>query len=266
MFKTHLSFSVCFANIAVFCSHWAQEAWLCYKELMPRRHFKAFCFLCCHQSFIMHRYVLYIYFLACCGRPGLSGQVRLAGIKLPGALRSKQRIAWPCSAPRSMLRQTSGDAHSPAHSCMHPQLTQLFPALRHNTVKPWLSFRHRACCRVIALLINVSPSQDNGLVFTVRFSRLAMRDIQWCNLLSVHYALRGTPLGTLFLGSSQVTHLSMYCFSLVHKEIDLNHKCYSVTTQCGPISSSLKNCSAIGDYDGLYLYTVCWCQNITPSL
>lgn len=91
-------------------------------------------------------------------------------------------------------------------------LTQLFPALRHNTVQPWLSFRHRACYRVIALLINVSPSQDNGLVFTVRFSRLAMRDIQWCNLLSVYYALHGSPLGTLFSGSSQDTHLSMYHF------------------------------------------------------
>ncbi len=97
----------------------------------------------------------------------------------------------------------------------HTRLTQLSPALRHNTVQPWLSFRHRACYRVIALLINVSPIQDNGLVFTVRFSRLAMRDIQWCNLLSVHYALHGYPWGTLFPWSSQVTHLSMHYFSLL---------------------------------------------------
>lgn len=109
----------------------------------------------------------------------------------------------------------------------HTQLTQLFLALRRNTVPPRLSFRHRACYRVIALLINVSLSQDNGLVFTVRFSRLAMRDIQWCNLLSVHYALHQSPRGTLFPQSSQVTHLSMHYFSLLftffQREIDLNH-------------------------------------------
>lgn len=128
-----------------------------------------------------------------------------------------QWISW------STLLQTTHDLpascsslHVPADirrcTCSRTQWTQLFPVLRHNTVQPWLSFRHRACYRVIALLINVSPSQDNGLVFTVRFSRLAMRDIQWCNLLSVYYALRGSPLGTLFPGSSQDTHLSMYLF------------------------------------------------------
>lgn len=62
---------------------------------------------------------------------------------------------------------------------------------------PLSSFRHGACYRVIALLINVSPSRDNSVIFTVRFFRLAMRDIQWCNLLSVYYALLGTPAGTV---------------------------------------------------------------------
>lgn len=112
----------------------------------------------------------------------------------------------------------------------HTQLTQLFSALRHNRVQLRLSFRHRACSGVIALLINVSLSQDNGLVFTVRFFRLAMRDIQWCNLLSVHYALHGSPWGTLFPVRSQVTHLSMHFFSRhqsafhSHKAIDLESR------------------------------------------
>lgn len=100
-------------------------------------------------------------------------------------------------------------------ACTLTQLTQLFLALRHNTVQCRLSFRHRACYRVIALLINVSLSQDNGLAFIVRFFRLAMRDIQWCNLLSVHYALCGSPWVTFFLGSSQVAHLLMHYFSFL---------------------------------------------------
>lgn len=116
---------------------------------------------------------------------------RLGEIKRPWALCSKQCITWPHPTHSSVFQQTSGDAHNheDPHTHIHTQLTQLFLALRHNTVQPRLSFRHRACCRVIALLINVSPIQDNALVFTVRFSRLAMRDLQWCNLLSVHYAL-----------------------------------------------------------------------------
>lgn len=62
---------------------------------------------------------------------------------------------------------------------------------------PLSSFRQGACYRVIALLINVSPSRDNSVIFTVRFFRLAMRDRQWCNLLSVYYALLGTPAETV---------------------------------------------------------------------
>lgn len=92
------------------------------------------------------------------------------------------------------------------HASPLTQFTQLLPALRRNTAQPWLSFTHRTCYRVIALLINVSPSQDNGLVFKVRFSRLAMRDIQCRNLLSVYYALHGSPLGTLLSGSNQDAH------------------------------------------------------------
>lgn len=42
-----------------------------------------------------------------------------------------------------------------------------------------------------------------------------MRDIQWCNLLSVHYASHGSPPGVQFPESSQVTHLSTRCFPLL---------------------------------------------------
>lgn len=170
----------------------------------------------------MHRYVLFPGLFIFFGSPQLSG--------LAGALSSKLRMA---RAP------SCSSLHVPADirrcTCSRTQWTQLFPVLRHNTVQPWLSFRHRACYRVIALLINVSPSQDNGLVFTVRFSRLAMRDIQWCNLLSVYYALRGSPLGTLFPGSSQDTHLSMYhlfIYFIHFTETDQNYKCYKMTTNC----------------------------------
>lgn len=84
---------------------------------------------------------------------------------------------------------------------------------------PLSSFRHGACYRVIALLINVSPSRDNSVIFTVRFFRLTMRDIQWCNLLSVYYAWLGTPAGTVWSGARQDTHLSMdHFFLLFHKE------------------------------------------------
>lgn len=121
-------------------------------------------------------------------------------------------LTAPCSNKQEKMHIIINTA-SCTHT--HTQLTQLFLAPRSNTVQPRLSFRHRACYRVIALLINVSLSQDNGLVFTVRFSRLAMRGIQWCNLLSVHYALHGSPCGTLFPGSSQVTHLQMHYFSLL---------------------------------------------------
>lgn len=105
-------------------------------------------------------------------------------------------------------------------SCSHVCLcTEKQPriCLRHSDVAlaqppplpPLSSFRHGACYRVIALLINVSPSRDNSVIFTVRFFRLAMRDIQWCNLLSVYYALRRTPVGTVWSGARQDTHLSM---------------------------------------------------------
>lgn len=231
MFKSH-PFQ-CIANIAMFRSHWAQEASLCYWEHI-QEPFESTCLLLCHRSFIMHRYVLSVCFLACFGSPGLSGKARLGGIKRPGALCSKQHIAWPRPAHSSIFQLTWGDAYNHTHSCTHTpthtQLTQLFLTPRHNTVQLRLSFRHRACYRVIALLINVSLSEDNGPVFTIRFSRLAMRDIQWCNLLSVHYALHGSPWGTLFPGSSRVTHLSMHYFPLLQicfsffREIDLNHK------------------------------------------
>lgn len=46
-------FNVCIANIAIFCSHWAQVASLCYWE-----PFESICLLHCLQSFTTHRYVL----------------------------------------------------------------------------------------------------------------------------------------------------------------------------------------------------------------
>lgn len=144
----------------------------------------------------MHRYVPSVCFLACFGSPGLSGKARLDGIKWPRALSSSQLqfgpilLTAPCSKRHEEMHISM---HTAACTPTHTRLTQLFRAPRLNTVQPRLSFRHRACYRVIALLINVSLSQDNGLGFTVRFSRLAMRDIQWCNLLSVHYALHGSP-------------------------------------------------------------------------
>lgn len=121
------------------------------------------------------------------------------------------------TAPCSNRRQQKLLIFMHTGSCTptRTQLTQPSLAPRHNTVQPRLSFRHRACYRVIALLINVSRSQDNGLVFTVLFSRLPLRDIQWCKLLSVHYASPGSPWGALLPGSSQVTHLSMLYFSLL---------------------------------------------------
>lgn len=182
------------------------------------RTFESICLLCCHRSNITHRYVLSVCFLACFGSPGLSGKARLGGIKRPGAQCSKQWIAWHSPPHNSMFQwhqEMRVIMRAAACTSTHTQFTPLFVALRHNTVQPRLSFRQRACYRVIALLINVSPSQDNGLVFTARLSRLAMRNIHWCNLLSVHYALHGSPRGTLFPGSSQVTHLLIHYFSLL---------------------------------------------------
>lgn len=105
-----------------------------------------------------------------------------------------------------MFRQTSGDAlfffHTHSNSA-HIHNTAFSLALSHNTVHPRLTFRHRACCWVIALLINVSPSQDNGRSFTVRFSRLAMRDIQWCNLLSALCVAWIPPEGHCFQGAGR---------------------------------------------------------------
>lgn len=171
--------------------------------------------MCCHHAQVC----------TVCLFPGLS---RLSRTQWKGPIRWNQ-AAWstlvPNSAPLGPVRLTTpcSDRQQEMHIIMHmaaytptrTELTQLSLAPRHNTAQLRLSFRHRACYRVIALLINVSPSQDNGLVFTVRFSRLAMRDIQWCNLLSVHYASHGSPWGTLFPGSSQVTHLLMLYFSLL---------------------------------------------------
>lgn len=85
--------------------------------------------------------------------------------------------------------------HPHTHTHAHTQLTEHFLALRRNTVEPRLSFTHRACYRVIELLINVSVSQDNRQVLTICFSRLAMRDIQCHNLLCVHYAFLRFPRG-----------------------------------------------------------------------
>lgn len=208
------------------------------------RAFESTCLLCCHRSIIMHRYVPSVCFLACLSSPGLSGKDRLGGIKRPGAQCSKQWIAWPGPA-RNPVFQWHQEMRiiMRAAACIstRTQFPPLFVALGHNTVQPRLSFRHRACYGVIALLINVSPSQDNGLVFTVRFSRLAMRNIQWCNLLSVHYALHGSPWGTLFPGSSQVTYLLMHNFSLLPICFSLWHRdwpkpqmihCYIKTTKC----------------------------------
>lgn len=232
LFKSHFFQCLHCYHCYVLYSHWAQEASLCYWELMLRSHLKAS--VSCAAIDLLSCTGMYR-FLACFGSPGLSGKALLGGIKRPGALRSKQRVAWAPSRSQLQCSNKHQEMHTIVHTAAcapsHTRLTQLSPARRHNTVQPWLSFRHRACYRVIALLINVSPSQDNGLVFTVRFSRLAMTDIQWCNLLSVHYALHGSPWGTLFPGSSQVTHLSMHyfsllpiCFSLLHREIDPNHK------------------------------------------
>lgn len=106
----HFFFDVCIAKITKFYSHLAQEACLGYWELI--RPFESICPLCCHRSFIMHRYVLSVCSPACFGSPRLGGKARLAG-----ALCSKQCIAWPRPAHRSMFQQTSGDAHAHAHSC-----------------------------------------------------------------------------------------------------------------------------------------------------
>lgn len=116
----------------------------------------------------------------------------------------------------------STDLFSPSSMHIHSHTHTEFPlTLRPNTPLPRLTFRHRACCWVIALLINVFPSQDNGLVFTLCFSRLAMKDIQWCNLLSVHYLSHGSLLGggegghcfELVVGSL-IYQCSIFCFQL----------------------------------------------------
>lgn len=179
-------FIVCIANVAMSCSQ-AQEASPCYWE-RAQEPFESICLLCCRQLFVTHRYVLSICFLACFGSPGLSGKGSppcpwLGGIKwtwsgpVPNSasLGPPPRSQLPCSNRQQEMLMSM---HTAARTPTHTQLTQLSLAPRHNTVQPRLSFRHRACYRVIALLINVSPSQDNGLVFTVRFSRLATRDIQ----------------------------------------------------------------------------------------
>lgn len=97
-------------------------------------------------------------------------------------------ITWSGTAMKSFSRHeemhgfvfTQQHVHPPTHTHTH---TEFLLTLRPNTPQPRLTFRHRACCWVIALLINVFPSQDNGLVFTLCFSRLARKDIQWRNLL-----------------------------------------------------------------------------------
>lgn len=113
------------------------------------------------------------------------------------------------SRPTAMAaRYSSRDAERVARSCLHvhsrsvntaPYLPQAQQQSAGPTAPPppLSSFRHGACYRVIALLINVSPSRDNSVIFAVRFFRLAMRDVQWCNLLSVYYALLGAPVGTV---------------------------------------------------------------------
>lgn len=142
------------------------------------RAFESICLLRCHRSIIMHRYVPSVCFLACFDSPGLSGKVWLGGNKAAwsAVLQTVNRLA------PVLLTTTCSSRHLEMHisvhaCCMRTHLTLLFLALRRNTALPRLSFRHRACYRVIALLINVSPSQDNGMVFTVCFSRLVMRDI-----------------------------------------------------------------------------------------
>lgn len=150
------------------------------------RAFESICLLRCHRSIIMHRYVPSVCFLACFDSPGLSGKLWLGGNKAAwsAVFQTVNRLA------PVLLTTTRSSRHQEMHisvlacscarvlaCCMRTHLTLLFLALRRNTALPRLSFRHRACYRVIALLINVSPSQDNGMVFTVCFSRLVMRDI-----------------------------------------------------------------------------------------
>ena len=93
-------------------------------------------------------------------------------IKQPGALCSTHQITWPNPYLRDHVPTDVRDAQNHAHSCIHINShtvdSESYLAFRHNTVQPRLSFRHRACCRVIALLINVSPRQASGRVFSVR--------------------------------------------------------------------------------------------------
>lgn len=116
------------------------------------------------------------------------------GHRMPNTRRSHRPLGVPADTPESptqllarllVLRKTA------------PYLPEAQQRSAGPTapLPPLSSFRHGACYRVIALLINVSPSRDNSVIFTVRFFGLAKRDIQWCNLLSVHYALLGTPCG-----------------------------------------------------------------------
>lgn len=148
----------------------------------------------------------------CCGVIGpllsivrlFPGLFWLLGTCWKGAVTWSPHSVSPLHVPTDTRRCTYSCTQ--LHAYPLTQFTQLFPALRRNTAQLWLSFTHRTCYRVIALLINVSPSQDSGLIFTVRFSRLAMRDMQCRNLLSVYYASHGSPLGTLFSGGSQDAH------------------------------------------------------------
>lgn len=135
----------------------------------------------------------------------------------------------PLPAPCSSWH--TGEPHAAAHTSACARKKQLLICLRHRQrsagptapLPPLSSFRHRACYRVIALLINVSPSRDNSVIFTVRFFRLTMRDIQWCNLLSVYYAWLGTPVGTVWSGARQDTHLSIdhFFLPLLHRATKL---------------------------------------------
>lgn len=71
-------YSVSIANFAVFCSHWAPEACLCYWKLVLRSNLRASVSCAVIDHFTMRRYVQSVCFLAGLRLPGLSGKAWLS--------------------------------------------------------------------------------------------------------------------------------------------------------------------------------------------
>lgn len=108
-------------------------------------------------------------------------------------VRVQVKASWSEKSPGKLLicpilylhvRQSAGESAALSLTVTTPRL--LWPQAKTQGCLR-LSFRHRACYKVIALLINVSVNQENSPSFTLGCFGLAMRDIQWHNLLPVHY-------------------------------------------------------------------------------